>query len=281
MPEAIETKATVEIDGEEREVEVALDPETVSEAGFVPQDELDERFQEKFSEELDKRVRQRTDGLVDPDEVVENDDFLRERRPDLFEGGNGDGDIPEERLQEHREAWESRHLEPVEEKLEDVQSENERLRRDRVDRDILEAFQAQDVVPDEGMRELIRDHYRGRVRYSPEHDETFVVDEDGEFVPSGAGEGELPYLTVEEDLAAKAADEESYGSWFESRSRGGGGYEGAEGADSREFSGVKYKSDLRGETDVESRKNRVAFIEQHGYEAWASLPAERPEEDAA
>lgn len=276
------TKAKVQVEGSEepQEVEVEIGDDDLKEAGFIPADDLDARFQERFKEELDRRVSKATEGRVKPEEIAHDDDRLKELRPDLFKGsGDGQGEIPEDRLEEHFEAWKSKHLKPVEEEKDTLAEENQRLRSDRVERDILQAFQSQEVVDDVGMRELIQDHYKGRVRYSPEHDETFLVNEDGDFVASG--DGDQPYLTVEEDLRAKRADEEKFGSWFGARSRGGGGFEGSEGADSRTFSGVKYKSDLRGENKAESRANRVAFIEEQGYDAWASLPDERPQEESA
>jgi len=271
----ITTKTTVEVDGEEREVEVTLPDDALSEAGLVSADEIDSRFQSRFSEELDKRVRNATKGLVKPDELASDDDRLRELRPDLFKG-DGDG-IPDDRLEEHFHAWERKHLQPLQEKVETLEGENGKLRTDRVDRDVLQAFGSEDVVEDAGQRELIRDYYSRRVRYSPEHDATFLLNEDGDFVASG--DGDQPYLTVAEDLALKRQDGDGkYASWFKSRSRGGGGFEGSENSDGRKFSGVAYKSDLQGETPQESRANRVAFINERGYDEWAKLPEKRPQE---
>lgn len=274
----VQVQVEKEIDGEPREVEVEVDDETITEAGYVPESEVDQRFDEKFSEELEKRTRNAKKGLVDPEDLSPEE--LRELRPDLAqEFRESDGEIPEDRLEEYRSSWERKHLKPVREEKESLEEENSRLREGRVDLDISRAFSGEEVVDDPGMRKLIRDHYRGRVSYSPEHDATFVLNEEGEPIP--AEEGDTPYLTVSEDLSLKREDSDEYGSWFGSQARGGGGYEGSEGTEPGRFAGVKYKSDLQGDTDRESRENRVAYIAEHGYDAWASLPAERPAEDEA
>lgn len=226
MPDPITT--TVEVEGEEREVKV--DP---SEHGYVPEGELQDRISKAVSNAT--KGRYALDEIPESDEVLdrlaESDETLerlRERRPDLFRNGRPDeGDDPdtgklEEKLEEHRKAWESKHLKPVQKEKDQLESHVEKLTRDRIDRDFLTAFQEVGVRSDKGTQDAIRGYYLGvrdgGVQYSPEHDETFLTDESGDFIPSG--DGDQPFLTIQADLAAKRENEE-YGSWFADDTRAG------------------------------------------------------------
>lgn len=269
MPDPI--TATVEVEGEEREVKV--DP---SEHGYVPEGELQDRISKAVSNAT--KGRYALDEIPESDEVLdrlaESDETLerlRERRPDLFRNGRPDeGDDPEtgkleEKLEEHRKAWESKHLKPVQKEKDQLESRVEKLVDDRVDRDILQAFQEAGVRSDKGQRELLREYYRGRVAYSAEHDETFLVDGDGEFIPSG--DGDTPFLTVESDLAQKR-EEDEFGSWFAETTKPGTDF-GTPG-DGEAAGGWRSK----GKSEMTNREKREAMDELSRQE-WEEWPLEK------
>lgn len=261
MPETIE----VQVD-EDHTVE--LDP---SEHGLVPEGELDTRFRSRFEEELSKRVAKATKGMVDLEELAADDERLqqlRERRPDVFKS-EGDGKPEEEVLQEHRQAWESKHLKPVQKKAESLEEQNSTLRGRARKGKILEAMDSAGVVEDQGQRELIRSYYEGRTEYDVENDVSYVLDEDGERIPSG--DGDQPYLTVSTDLAQKR-EKDGFQSWFAGKSRGGSGYEGPGEGEGGDWGHIKAKSDFK------SRKERINYINDRGLDEFEKLPARRPEE---
>lgn len=256
--------------GEDGDQTVEVDP---TEHGFVPESELDSRFQNRFEEELSKRVAKATKGMVDLDDLAADEDRLeelRERRPDIFKSDD-DGRPEEEVLGEHRKAWEAKHLKPVQKKAESLEEKAETLEGRARKGKILEAMDSSGVVEDQGQRELIRAYYAGRTEYDVEEDVAFVLDEEtGERIPSG--DGETPYLTVSEDLRRKR-EEDGFQSWFKGKSRGGGGYEGPGEGEGGDWGHIKARSDLK------SRSEKIKFVNERGLEAFEKLPAVRPDEE--
>lgn len=264
MPEKI--TQTVEVEGEELEIEV--DP---TQHGFVPESTLQDR--------ISKAVAKAQKGRVALDEITESDDVLdtlaqsdealerlRERRPDLFKNGRPDeGDEPdtaklEEKLEEQRKALVAKEVKPRDKKLDELSDKVERLTRDRVERDILRAFGETGVVEDRGVREMLRDNLMHKASYSAEHDETFLVDEDGDFIPSGDADTDLQFLTVDAWLEQRREDGE-YGRWFGDKTKSGTDFGGPGGGEGTGGWRSKGKADM---SDAEKRQAVSTLVEKHG-----------------
>lgn len=226
-----EITTTVEVDGEEREVTAEFDP---SEHGLVDQDYMES--------EISRRISSATEGLSDPDELLEDPDFARRvaRRhedalSEILGGSGGNGGDPddgatgysEEQLEQLRQEWEDEELQPREERIEELQSTTEQLRREKLSREVYQA--ANRFGAKEQLVELIESHYRGRVEWSDEHNDWFVVNEDGEPIPSNSDSHDLPYRTVQEDLEKKYRSGDYHGQWFDENARPGIDIEGPGG----------------------------------------------------
>lgn len=218
-----EITTTVEVDGEEREVSAEFDP---SEHGLVDQDYMES--------EVQRRINSATDGLVEPDELLEDPDFARRvarRHGDALSeviGGSGtNGGDPEdegsayseEQIEQLRQEWEDEELRPRENRIEELESTTEQLRREKLSREVYQA--ANRFGAKEQLVELIESHYRGRVEWSDEHNDWFVVSEDGEPIPSNSDSHDLPYRTVQEDLEKKYRSGDYHGQWFDENARPG------------------------------------------------------------
>lgn len=228
-----EITTTVEVDGEEREVSAEFDP---SEHGLVDQDYMES--------EISRRINSATEGLADPDELLEDPDFARRvarRHEDalgeMFGGGsgqNGDGSegdsgYSEEQIEQLRGEWEDEELQPREERIESLESTNQELRREKLSREVYQA--ANRFGAKEKLVPLIESHYQGRVEWSDEHNDWFVVNEDGEPIPSNSDGHDLPYRTVQEDLEKKYRSGEFHGQWFDESARPGIDIEGPGGGE--------------------------------------------------
>lgn len=252
---------TVEVDGEEREIQV--DP---SEHGLLPENEVRDGYmpRDRFQEELNRRLQ----GKYGLEEIVEDEEALetlRSRRPDLFrsedDGGEPEG-LTEEDLDRYREEWRSQEVDPMQDRVEELESENERLRREQLKRVALEAFD--EVGIRKGLRPLVLEYYANadRVGFHDEEGDWFL--RDGEhFLPSASEENR--YVTIREDLARKRK-EGDYADWFEATTREGAGFGGSgEGGGRRQ---------INSKADIKTRADRVAYIKEHGIEAYESLPDE-------
>lgn len=144
------------------------------------------------------------------------------------------------------------------EELEDVRSEAERLRTEKLDREVVEA--ASELGVRKGLIRLVKRFYRDQMGYSEEHAEWFRQDREG-FEPSVDDDFETDYVTVAEDLAQRKKSGE-FADWFESSTREGGGYGGTDGGGGTP---KKRKSEM---SDEEKRE----FIAEHGHEAYGDLP---------
>lgn len=259
MPDTI--PVTVEVDGEERTIEV--DP---SEHGLLPEDQVREGYmpRDRFQEELSRRLQ----GKYGVDEIAQSEEALEElraRRPDLFrsegdgDGGDGAG-LTEEDLDRYREEWRAREVRPLEERAESLEQQVQTLRREQLKRVALEAFD--EVGIRKGLRPLVLEFYASSDRVGFHEDEGGWYLRDGDhFLPS-ASEGSR-YVTIREDLERKKS-EGDFADWFESTTREGAGFGG-----SGEGGGRKQ---ITTKADIKTRKDRIAYIEEHGYEAYESLP---------
>lgn len=260
MPDVIRVPVETE-DGETREVEI-----NPADHGLVPADDVMPR--DRFQEELKRRLQ----GRYRVEEIAENDEALealREQRPDLFrsdddgDGGGGEGrGITEEDLDRIRQEWRKQELEPMAQTVEELEAENQRLRREELKRKALEAFDA--VGVQKGLRPLVLEFYgnRDRVGFHEDDGEWYLKDGD-HFLPS-ASEG-ARYVTIQEDLEKKKKSGE-FADWFESTTREGAGFGGSSGSGGR--------PPVRSKADIKSRKQRIEFIGEHGVEAYEALPDE-------
>lgn len=267
-----ELTTTVEVDGEEREVSVDVDPGEVD--GLVSEDYM--------SSEIQRRINSATDGLADPDELMEDPDFARRvarRHEDALSemlGGSGqnggdpdDGDqgYSEDQIEQLRGEWEDEELRPREERIEELESTTEQLRREKLSREVYQA--ANRFGAKEQLVELIESHYRGRVEWSDEHNDWFVVNEDGEPIPSNSDSHDLPYRTVQEDLEKKYRSGDYHGQWFDENARPGIDIEGPGDTGSRR-SGRVTLEDFQKMTGEERKE-----LKQNNRERWRELQEQR------
>lgn len=251
---------TVEIDGEEHEVEVDLEGE-----GLLTKDEFKSRMSDEVQRRVEAAKREAREGRYTLDDLAEDEELREEliaRHPELFSGdGNGDGSettgFTEEELERRLEKLRKKELEPLQQELESYQSEAERLRVEKLDREVVEA--AGELGVRRGLIPLVKRFYRDQMDYSADHREWFKRDGDG-FEPSVDDDFDGDYVTVLEDLKQRKASGD-FDDWFESSTREGAGYGGSEG-------GGKGSP---GSINDMSEQDRMDFIEEHGYPAYQKL----------
>lgn len=255
---------TVEIEGEEREVEVEVNPD---ELGFLTKDD----FKQRLSEEVAKArnaERQKAEGKYALDEIADDEELLaelRERNPDVFamdDGEDEDGMLTEEDLDRFRQKWERKDLEPVRDERDQLSNEVETLRVEKLNREVLEAASEMGFRDDPGVRRGLRLIVREEMGYSDEDAEWYKQNGDS-FEVSTAEDSDSRYVTVREFLR-EMADSGDYDSWIASDTKGGTGYGGAGDGDTA--SGWPA-------TKVEfSDKQKRDFISEEGVAAWEALP---------
>lgn len=253
---------TVEIDGEEHEVEVDLEDE-----GLLTQDEFKARMSKEVKRRVEAAKREAREGRYTLDDLADDDELLGEFRtlhPELFatENGDGDGDEPkgytEEELERRLEKLRKKEVEPLQSDLESYKSEAERLRVEKLDREVVEA--AGELGVRRGLIPLVKRFYRDQMDYSSDHSEWFRRDGDG-FEPSVDDDFDADYVTVLEDLKQRKRSGD-YADWFTSSTREGAGYSGPEGGGA---GGPSKK--IQEMTDQE----KVEFVEEHGLGAYQDL----------
>lgn len=263
-----EINTTVEIDGEEREV--TLDP---TEHGYVPEDELGDRYvpRAQHRAERDRAAReareQAREELASDDDflsrlVSENEDFFRERF-----GTEGDGDEPD--LDRIREQLRNEEVQPLEQELEERAEQIQRLRRDRLRGEVARA--CADLPVKQSLRPLIESYYENRVAWSDQYEGWFVTDESGEFeYAANPDEQDAPYRTVEEDLELKYRSGDYQGDWFDDNGRPGADV-GQPGSGTR--SGRVTLEQFKNMSSEERRQ-----LKEQDYDRWKELQDERSEE---
>lgn len=254
---------TVEIDGEEHEVELDTD-----EMGLLTKDEHKSQVSEEVKRRVEAAKRKAREGRFTLDDVAEDEDLqktLRDRYPELFEAAsqNGDGGdddaLTEEDLARFREKWERENLKPVREELEQLSEEAKSLRVEKLNRQVQEA--AAELGVRKGLRRALMLEYQNRMAYSEEDGEWFVQDGDG--FELSTSDGDNRYVTVAEDIAERKSSGDLAPDWFESNQRAGAGFEGGGGGSASPPQ--KKKSEM---TDREKRD----FINEYGHEEFAKLP---------
>lgn len=256
----MEVTRTVEINGEEHEVEVEVDPDEV---GMLTKDEFKKRLSQEVAK-VRKAERQKADGKYSLDELTSNEELLeelRERNPELFATEDGDGDgtsgLTEEELERRLEKLRKKEVEPLKQELETYQTEAKRLRVEKLDREVVEA--AGELGVRRGLIPLVKRFYRDQMDYSADHREWFKRDGDG-FEPSVDDDFDGDYVTVLEDLKQRKASGD-FDDWFESSTREGAGYGGSEGGGQPSSGSIKDMSE----------QERMDFIDEHGYGEYKKL----------
>lgn len=268
MPE----RETTTVDHPEHgEIEVPV-PE-----GYVPEDRVRENYMPKstFQEEL----RRRMSGKRDPDELLEDEDFLErvaDRRSDFFAdrfgegGGEGDGPDPEKL----RSQWEETDLKPVAKERDQWKEEALELRRSRIPTQIARARFEENLPIKDKIGPLLEDYYERRTKWHEEHGEVFLVDDNGEFVYSPSPEEGLPYMTIAEDLEKKYRSGDYTGDWFDENGRPGADV-GSPG------SGSGRRGRVTSEQFQEMSPAERRQLKEQSYDRWKELHDERREEGMA
>lgn len=257
---------TVEIDGEEREVEVDVDP---TEHGYVTKDDLKQRVSEEVAKAR-QAEREKAQGKYSLDEVASDEELLtelQERNPDVFadetNDGEDEGKLTEEDLERFRQKWERKNLDPIEEERDQLSEEVEVLRVEKLNREVLEAAGDMGFRDDPGVRRGLRLIAREEMGYSDDDAEWYKRNGDGGFEISTADSSDSRYVTVREYLK-ELADSGEYDSWLESDTKEGSGYGGAgDGGSPSGFPSTKVNFN-----DAQKRQ----FINEEGLEAWENLP---------
>lgn len=266
---ALTTTKTVEVDGEEKEVEVEIDP---SDHGYLSRDEHKEVVSDERSK-VRNAEREKARGKISLDQIGEDEELqeeLQERYPDLFrasdngDSGEGDDVVPQDRvdemLEKRKQAWKREELDPVQDKAESLEEEARQLRTEKLHREVVEAATDAGFRDDPGVRRGLKLIARDEMGYSEEDAEWYREGEDG-FEISAEG-GDSRYVTVREFLNGLAGSGD-YDSWLQSSTREGPGYGGSEGGG--DVPPNTTKSDM-------SEQDKMDFIEEHGLEAWEDLP---------
>lgn len=259
----MEVTRTVEIDGEEHEVSVELDPQ---EHGFLSKDEFKQRLSEEVAKAR-KAERQKADGKYSLEELASNEELvaeLRERNPDLFaaDGGDGEGEsgLTEDDLERFRDKWARQHLEPIKEQADQLSEEVKVLRTEKLDREVVESASDLGFRDDPGVRRGLKLIVRDEMGYSEEDAEWYRRDGDG-FEISTSEESDSRYVTVRE-LLGEMKESGDFDSWIESSTREGAGYSGSDGG-----GGGSAASSVK---DM-SEQERMDFIEKEGLGAYREL----------
>lgn len=252
---------TIEVDGEEREVEVDVSPEELGDS-VVTKDEFKSRLSEERAK-VRRAEREKASDKFSLDELTSNEELLeelRDRNPDLFASPNGDGEeeagggLTEDDLERFQEKWKREHVKPLQERLDELQGEAERLRVEKLRNEVLEAANEVDVRS--GLRRALFLEYRDRMEYSPEEGGWFL--KDGDDFEISTSDGDNRYVTVEEDIRQRKESGDLAPDWFESSTREGAGFGGTDSGGGSPQSSI----------DEMSEQERMEFIDEHGLEAY-------------
>jgi hypothetical protein len=254
---------TVEIEGEEREVPVEINPE---EHGLLTKEQYKERLSEEINSRIDKVKREALKGRFTLDDLAEDEELqqkLRERHPDLFQStgdGDGGGDgLTEDDLDRFRNKWERDELEPVKDQAESLSEEVKVLRVEKLNRQVVEAASDMGFRDDPGVRRGLKLIVREEMGYSDEDAEWYKRDGDG-FEISTSEDADSRYVTVREFLR-DMKESGDFDSWLESSTREGAGYGGSKGG------GKGTPNKLQ---DM-SEQEKTEFIDEHGLQAYNEL----------
>jgi hypothetical protein len=187
-------------------------------------DEVNEKYvsKEQMEATMKARLAKATNGRFKPDELLDNEDFLSrlvtERGDKLTELMQVTKTLPSaDRI---KQEILKTQVEPLQQTLEaEKKSKNSLLARVR--EGSLRKV-ATEVGLHEDMIDILNSHYAAKVKYSDEHGDFYLVDNDGEFVfrTGGKDANGSPFKSIQDDLSEiKAAGK--YGAWFKSTARDG------------------------------------------------------------
>lgn len=259
---AITKTETVEIDGEEHEIEVEVDP---SEYGYLDKDTHKERVSEERAK-VRQAEREKAEGKISLDRLGEDEELqeeLRERYPEMFrasDSGGGEETLTEEDLDRFQEKWKRENLEPVAEERDQLAEEAKKLRVEKLDREVVEAAGDMGFRDDPGVRRALKLIARDEMGYSEEDAEWYRRDSDG-FEISTSDETDARYVTVREFLE-ELKNSGEYDGLLASGTREGAGYGGSEGGGG---------SDTARNVQEMSEQEKMDFIDEHGQEKWNEL----------
>lgn len=262
-----EITTTVEIDGEQREVNV--DP---SEHGFISEDEIGDRYVPRAQHRAERDKARRKAREEARSELAADEEFLQTvatEREDFFRERFGDAESEGPDIEKVREQLRSEEVEPLQSELSEREEEIQRLRRDRLRGEVARACADLPVKPN--LRPLIESFYEGRVAWSDQYGGWFVTDESGEFqYAQDPEDSEAPYRTIEEDLALRHRSGDYQGDWFDENGRPGADV-GSPGSGGR--SGRVTLEEFKQMSSTERRQ-----LKDQNYDRWKELQDERSQE---
>lgn len=181
--------------------------------------------QEKIGADIDRRVRSiiEKQGLKKPEELLKDEDFLKQARDGFVPVGTGhDGDAQKQllsALEKQRQDLENREIKPREEKLTAAQQREEALLARDLDRQL--GIALRDAGVKKALLPAAVAMLRERMALNDEDGEFYVADDSDNFVLSKTG-GKNVYQTVAEGVADWAGDATN-ADWLDNQAQGGPG----------------------------------------------------------
>lgn len=240
----------VDIDGEEKTITL---PE-----GWMHQDTIKDKYlpKDQFARELERRVAAKTKGLVKPDDLLSDEEFLgkvlgvddnRGRALELLgidpEKLGGDVDVAEIRRKVTDDVtaqFTEKEIKPRDAKIEEQNALIEQLRERDFRAEFLSAAAEEDIHED--MLEPLAVLYRRQFRFDADENGWFRVGEDGELEMSLNPEPGGPrHVTVAEALKEERRSGK-HKTWFKAPGSGGGGYQGGGRGGKRKVTFEEFKA---------------------------------------
>lgn len=279
MPEDTATRPeiTVTIEGKQHTVPA---PE-----GWMPEAEVKENFMPKdqFAQELEKRAKAKTKGLVKPDDLLTDEEFLtrvvghEENKNRIFallgiKPGEGPKDVDVAELRRKIETdvtarFEEQRVKPMQKQVESLETLVGLLRERDWRAEFITA--AADIGLQDEMAEPLAAFFRKQFRFDEEADGWYKVGEDGELEinirpePNGSR-----YVTVAHVLTEHRRDGK-HQTWFKPPT-GGAGYQGGRGSGKSRVTYDQFKAmsdvqraQLRAD-DPDTWKQFMAQVEEEG-----------------
>lgn len=278
----------VTVEGTSHELEIGSDAITLPDGyqlitdaqigeNYITKAAHDAKFGD-FRKQMERKLEKAGEGRFTVEDFLQEDnqeqlqhlvDMGRERIAKLVGVEAKEVDLERIKAKLH-DSFKKTELEPILEREAEKDKLIEKILEKGLKSEITSAMRAAGVEDGEAMETLLVDHYRGRVRYSPDHDSHFVLDKDrpDEFaVNTAVGDGQPPYLPVVEDLKAKRG-QEAWQGIFSSKARSGVdiGEPGKKG-------GPGLPANVGKKSDLKTNAEKAAFITKHGFDAWNKLPA--------
>lgn len=258
--------------------------------GWEHQDDIKQKYlpKDQFARELERRVAAKTRGLVKPDDLLNDEDYLGkmlgiDTNKELAYGLLGlkpgepgaDVDVPEIRRKIEEDLtsrFMDAEIKPRDEKIEGLQTLVTLLR----ERDFSAAFSTAAINADvhDEMYEPLTVLFRRQFKFDEKENGWYRVGEDGELEVNINPEPNGPRFMTIGDVLKEERRSGKHKTWFKAPGSGGGGYQGGgRGGGSRKVTYEEFKAmsdtqkrQLRSD-DVETWNEMLKFQTEEGQKA--------------